>query len=310
MTPNNNSLKLSEAARMDGAALTTGRKVWYRRLLAAAGLLFLAWPATAQTTQESAFSWSKFMPPKRPVVNKELRVLGQNVYARNCAFCHGETGEGNGWRAHMLYPKPRNFTRGIFRLRTTESGGLPTDRDLYRTITLGVPGTGMPAWGYYLPEDQRWAVIAHLKTLSKAFSEEPAGKLVLIGAAPEMTAARLAKGRDLYARVGCVDCHGEDGTGTGRAAEGMEDSFGMPIRPRNFHHAWEFKRGRNVEDVALTIITGNDGTPMPSFQKALTRDQVWNLAGYVVSLPVDPTPQFRGCPMMQRSAAAPQSSTP
>jgi len=50
----------------------------------------------------------------------------------------------------------------------------------------------------------------------------------------------------------------------------------------------------------LTIHTGNDGSPMPSFHQALKPEQAWDLASFVMSLPLE-TPTFLGpgSPMMR-----------
>ena len=59
-------------------------------------------------------------------------------YRRYCVGCHGEIGNGEGENAQWLDPKPRNFTLGIFKCRSTPTGTLPTDTDLYDTIGRGV----------------------------------------------------------------------------------------------------------------------------------------------------------------------------
>jgi cytochrome c oxidase cbb3-type subunit I/II len=264
----------------------------------------------AQIGDAPLFSWSQFISPPAPRSSQTLNARGKDLYAWNCSTCHGMEGKGDGWRSAFLYPKPRNFTRGIFRFKMTESGSLPTNGDLFRTISMGLQGTAMPTWGYYLSEEDRWALVAYIKTLSPYFREEAAGTPIALGTVPELSAARVARGKALYARVGCMDCHGEQGYGDGFAAKDMLDSFGVPIRPRNFHIVGEFKRGRTLRDIALTIHTGNDGTPMPSFHKALTPAQVWDLASYVITLDIE-TPTFggRGCPMrmtrMQMPAVSP-----
>ena len=253
----------------------------------------------SQVSAQYLFSWSQFESPAPPPASRAMVATGENLYLLNCAVCHGDAGRGDGWRAAFLYPKPRNFTRGIYRFKTSESGQLPTDGDLFRTISVGLQNTAMPAWGYYLSEGERWALVAYLKTFSRYFREDPAGQPIVLGTAPEFTARRVERGQQLYARVGCADCHGPQGYGDGFAAKGMEDSFGVPITPRNFHYVNEFKRGRTLRDIALTIQTGNDGSPMPSFHQALSSEQVWDLASFVMSLPVEtPTFQGRGCPMM------------
>src|SRR2546430_8550968 len=72
------------------------------------------------------------------------------VYNHACAWCHGKDGRGDGPAAFSinkyLSPRPRDFTRGQVKLRSTPSGQLPTDDDLLRTLERGIPGY-MPSFG-------------------------------------------------------------------------------------------------------------------------------------------------------------------
>src|SRR6186997_48140 len=68
------------------------------------------------------------------------------LYEQRCAVCHGKTGRGDGPFAGLLDPRPRDFTTGRFKFRSTETGSLPTDEDLAASITNGLHGTSMPSW--------------------------------------------------------------------------------------------------------------------------------------------------------------------
>ena len=65
---------------------------------------------------------------------------GRNIFLHMCVYCHGEDGNGGGTATDYLYPWPRDFRKGIFKFRSTPTGTLPKDEDLYRTIINGVPG--------------------------------------------------------------------------------------------------------------------------------------------------------------------------
>ena len=84
--------------------------------------------------------------PKPPKRLPELVEQGRSIYFRRCSFCHGLLGDGNGPAADYLDPRPRDFTLGTFKFRTTQSGELPTDEDLFRTVSRGLSGTGMQAF--------------------------------------------------------------------------------------------------------------------------------------------------------------------
>jgi hypothetical protein len=71
---------------------------------------------------------------------------GKADYVRYCAGCHGNLGDGNGENANWLDPKPRNFQLGIFKCRSTTTGTLPTDQDLFDTIARGLVTSNMPQW--------------------------------------------------------------------------------------------------------------------------------------------------------------------
>ncbi|MBM4016278.1 MAG: cytochrome c [Planctomycetes bacterium] len=210
---------------------------------------------------------------------------GRELYGRYCAGCHGERGNGMGPAAPFLDPKPRDFTRGTYKFRTTPSSSLPTDADLVRTIREGVHGTSMPAWTT-LPDAEVQAIVAWIKTFSKRFARErPAPTLALPGAPKDLdTAARVERGQRVWDELKCGLCHGERGQGDGPSAKSLIDSEGHPIPPFDFTRK-EPKGGSTPEDLYRTFMTGLAGTPMPDFAET-TRDdtQRWDLVAYVRSL--------------------------
>src|SRR5438876_7723660 len=72
--------------------------------------------------------------------------LGQRVYARRCAVCHGPDGRGNGPAAPSLIPRPRDFTGGRFKYKSTVAGQPPSDADLIRVVANGLDASAMPDW--------------------------------------------------------------------------------------------------------------------------------------------------------------------
>jgi cbb3-type cytochrome oxidase cytochrome c subunit len=84
---------------------------------------------------------------------------GRGIYTQNCAACHGLEGYGNGPNAISLEKKPANFTRPFYKQ-------YPDDFWFYR-ISEGVAGTRMPRFGEVLSPEQRWYLVAYLKTLPR-----------------------------------------------------------------------------------------------------------------------------------------------
>jgi len=210
------------------------------------------------------------------------RERGRAVYARRCVGCHGRDGDGNGAAATFLSPRPRDFTAGIFKFRSTPSGSLPTDADLFRTVTRGVRGTAMPTW-HELPADDRRAVITFIKTFSTRWRDEKPEPGGLPGIPPTVSARLLGRGRDVYRSAKCWECHGEQGRGDGPSAEQLRDDFDFPIRPTDFTRG-QFKAGAAPADIFRAMTVGLDGTPMPSFADSLSDEERWALAYYVLSL--------------------------
>ena len=230
--------------------------------------------------------------------NPTLLAHGEWVYRGLCIGCHGVEGDGNGavWELadqyspeHKLPRKPRDFTEAVFKLRSTPSGSFPTDVDLFRSISRGlVADHDMPAFKF-LPERDRWAVIAYIKTLSPRWEEEAEWQEepITIAEPPLPDPAMLLAGKDVYARMQCAECHGPLGKGDGPSAPGLEDDSGLPIVPRDFTDAAQFVGDSEPRGVYQTFTTGLDGTPMPSFADFLDEDQRWQLVWYVTSLRPD-----------------------
>jgi mono/diheme cytochrome c family protein len=220
-----------------------------------------------------------------PEVGTEAqRDAGKTLYVKYCAQCHGEKGDGEGYAAVHLRPRPRNFTTGKFKVRTTANGALPTHQDLVDIIRHGMPYTSMPAWPNF--SDEQVSDIAYfITTFSPDFAKpENTPKPVSLGSAPRSTKETIEAGKKLYEDTGCVRCHGTLGRADGPSAPTLKDDWGYPIRAANLAQSWTFRGGSSREDIFRTMSTGFNGTPMPSFQDGLTAEQRWAITDYIVSL--------------------------
>jgi len=215
--------------------------------------------------------------------NDETLQRGAALYIENCAVCHGDSGDGQGRLAEWVDTKPRDFTSGKFKFRSTIASAPPTDLDLFRTISRGVPGTSMPAWTA-LSVDDRWALVHFIKTFSDRFAEEEPGEAIEVPEVPEFTAELLESGEELYTMAGCHNCHGIDGRGGGPSAQGLKDDWGHEIAVFDLASGREPKNGGRPEDIYRLILSGLPGTPMPGFGLALQPEQTWAITAYVLSL--------------------------
>jgi len=235
-----------------------------------------AWMAPVRADEENA-------PPDGKAAGGV--EAGRVVYQKRCIFCHGDEGGGDGVASERLAPKPRDFTMGLYKYRTTPNGMLPTDDDLFRAISKGLPGTGMPAWEGTLSETERRNVIQYIKTFSKKFErqKEPL-PTIPVGAEIVSSPESIEKGKALFKEVECFKCHGTDGRGNGPSALELTDDKGDPIKPRNLTKNWLFRGGGEARDIYMRVNTGLNGTPMPSFSDSLDNEKSWHLANYVRSL--------------------------
>jgi cytochrome c oxidase cbb3-type subunit 2 len=154
------------------------------------------------------------------------------------------------------------------------------DSDLYDTISRGVHASGMPSWKPLLKQE-RVDLVAYIKTFSSAFQEEKPGEAVQIPAEPVNSRESIKRGSELFQSMNCWQCHGKDGRGNGPSAPTLTDSKGDRITPFDFTSGKTFKCGETDRDMFKALVTGLDGTPMPSFASAMTADQRWDVVHYI-----------------------------
>jgi cytochrome c oxidase cbb3-type subunit 2 len=212
---------------------------------------------------------------------------GAAPYRRYCVGCHGDLGDGNGENAPYMQPpifqQPRNFQLGIFKCRSTPTGTLPSDTDLFDSISRGFDRSNMPIWNT-LTKQERTDLVAWVKHFSPRFANEKPGDTIQIPPEPEVTADRIKAGRDVFARVQCWKCHGVLGQANGPSASTLQDDLGRPIAPYNFTEGSRPKCGDTDQDIYRIFMTGLDGTPMPSFADNIKPDEAWDLVFYLRTL--------------------------
>lgn len=268
--------------------LTEPRKTVRHFLVALAAMLIVGLPSTllAQEAQ-----------PPDPVQKDKLE-LGKKTYFKRCVWCHGVEGGGDGPSADRLFTRPRNFIQGTFKIRWTDSGELPLDRNLIDTVKNGLPGSAMPAWGEVLSEDEIVSVVQFVKTLvqDRDFADEDEEVTKQdFGTNPWGTTAPyhlgvpqadIDAGKEVFLKNKCFECHGGEGRGDGNPT--MKDDWGFPIFAADWQQCWNFRGSRRNHfdpfNVVRTISTGLNGTPMPNFKDKITVEDRWKLAAFVNSL--------------------------
>jgi mono/diheme cytochrome c family protein len=230
-------------------------------------------------------SWE---PSQHPPGTSQLLENGRRTYEKQCAPCHGPTGRGDGPAAYLLFPRPRDFTAARYRLVSTWEG-VPTDDDLFRTISRGIPGSAMPSWSH-LSEEERWGLVYYVKTFAKtpikvAPTKEPdkegnggTGEIE-VPPEPPYTAQAREHARSMY-KDACASCHGAEGRGDGNQA--MHNEEGLPIQPRDLT-AGIFKGSPEPKQLYQRLIAGMPGTPMASASWGSGND-AWDLVHYLLDL--------------------------
>ncbi len=228
--------------------------------------------------------------PLAPAEEAQAIARGEKAYKMACLTCHGVRGDGKGPRAHNLDPLPRDFTRGVYKCRSTVTGVLPLDSDLFMTITIGIPGTSMKGYQDLLSPETRRDIVEYLKTFSPRFKEEKIEPedIVKIPPEPPSTPESIARGGGIYKAQKCDDCHGERGRGDGPSAHTLRDSWGNHMVAFDFTTGL-YRCGSSDSDVYRTFYTGMDGTPMPSYADAVKPEDRWPLVHFVKSLHRKPT---------------------
>jgi len=227
---------------------------------------------------------------------------GEMLFAKYCTICHGDNGDGAGKFAYLMNPRPRNLQQGNFKLATTQNQ-IPSDDDLLRTISNGMPGSAMPPWGH-LPLTDLKALTAFVRqinvkatqaqikqwvtdgTVSGADAENATadrtqpGPPLVVPPEPGFDEIRWFRGRRLYLES-CASCHGADGQPVADAVK--FDAEGYPVPPRSFVNGL-FKGGSDGHQLYARIWKGMKGTPMPASEGVYTGDEMWDVIHYVHSL--------------------------
>lgn len=260
-----------------------------------------------------------FLTPKLLTVPGESHhdlMRGQAVYQKRCAQCHGVSGDGNGPSAKYMYPRPRDYRKGIFKFTSTPYGSRPLREDLLRTVRQGIRGTSMPGFNL-LPDQEQQAVVDYVLTLTRRgelelqiidmadadeavnsdevsselipavlnrWTEAEASEVFPASPQPRMTSEHVERGRLMFLSKGCSKCHGEDGRGQTVDNRGA-DAWGHQTRAADLTSGMLHGGNRPI-DIYRRIFNGINGTPMPGFANALKNEPeaIWDLVSYVLSL--------------------------
>ncbi|MGE4554003.1 MAG: c-type cytochrome [Desulfovibrionaceae bacterium] len=207
---------------------------------------------------------------------------GKGLYAEHCAHCHGLAMDGQGWDGKGLNPVPADFRDMAKEEQRTPEG----EGENLAKLTFGIHNSAMPAWGEFLPMEQRQDVLKYLLDavlvgLKQTHSVYEPGRV----AAAYATASRdmwindaggtvdPKAGAEVWAGY-CATCHGDHGAGDGPGTVGTASPGPAPL-PDGMTDA--------MTDgyVFWRVAQGVPGSTMPGFTVLLDDAQLWNVVAWV-----------------------------
>lgn len=232
------------------------RKISRFGLTVWAVILGVGWCTEAVAQQDRALR-----PSRSLSASPKLLEQGKKTFEKHCVACHGLEGRGDGAGAYLLFPKPRDFVAARYRLVSTWEG-VPTDGDLFYTLSRGMPGSAMPSWAH-LPEETRWGLVHYIKSFaekplivkpsSKPKAEGEVGTGVIQVPPKPVYTAEAQEQATYFFKEACAGCHGLDGKGDG--AQKQVDSEGYETRPRDLTRGI-YKGSPEPEAVYRRIVGG------------------------------------------------------
>ncbi|MFZ2651025.1 MAG: c-type cytochrome [Burkholderiaceae bacterium] len=238
---------------------------------------------------------------KDKLATQRAAMSSLDLYQFHCAVCHGEKGAGDGPAAEFLSPRPRDFTRGLWKFKTSPGELPPRDSDLFTTIKSGLIGTSMPGWSAVLTDQQIGGLLALLKQFDTAgvwapkhakkedFDKEgrylkPDARSIsdqepTDGQIP-YSAESIALGKEVF-QENCRKCHGQAGRGNITSGKFMEDDWGYRVWARDLTKPWTWRvteaspeaeqargtaarRDETIRNIYSRLSVGIRGTPMPA----------------------------------------------
>lgn len=205
---------------------------------------------------------------------------GRRIYAKTCAVCHGDRGNGTMWASSNLHPAPRDFTA------TNSQSELSRER-MFASVTNGRPGTAMSSFARQLSVSDIAAVVdyirsafMHASSTSAALRPDPltthdhvAGPLDMHAPLPNDLRGNFAKGKAFYLG-NCATCHGAKGDGNGPRA------YFINPRPRNFV-AQASRTTLNRPAIYVAVAAGKRGSEMPAWKTVLTEQEIADVSEFV-----------------------------
>ena len=165
-------------------------------------------------------------------------VHARGLFVHNCARCHGEDGSGTG--PAVLDRPARDFRNGGFSFGNTEEA-------LFRTLSKGIPGSPMPAFGEALSDDDRRALARYVQFLGPPI------------AAVADADTHLVVGDEAVMVRGILPPRGEGGTLVPRGLiVGTPDGFSFEYRTDDV----DLLAVRQGAFVRRTDWTGRGGSPL------------------------------------------------
>jgi mono/diheme cytochrome c family protein len=212
---------------------------------------------------------------------------GQIIYLAHCQQCHGLSGKGDGSASAYLMRKPRNFTEGIYKIKTSPPGWIiPRDEDIFGVITNGMSSSGMPPYANILTDADRWSLVAYLKSLSDAFGLDGNPPSLDYSGRVAYSPASVERGEKIYYRLKCVECHGPQGSGP--AVKKLKDDYGEPIWPRDLTRPSTFIGPYTPEALYSRVTNGIPLTPMPQHARVgdepVPEQDRWDVVNYITWL--------------------------